>query len=147
MLFRSPEGRSATALALAIGGTEVYGKGAKGSDFFTRKGGTGNNMLGFAQFNQKYHAGKTNTPEKYTKFLGDILHGQARMPDSKSKANHVQALTDAVSSGKIKTGQDLRNFMAQQRFGGSNWQGIDDGWSRNPGLADSLVNFLRQGAG
>lgn len=142
----TPEGRSATALALAIGGTEVYGKGTKGSDFFTRKGGTGNNMLGFAQFNQKYHAGKTNTPEKYTKFLGDILHGQARMPDSKSKANHVQALTNAVSSGKIKTGQDLRNFMAQQRFGGSNWQGIDDGWGRNPGLADSLVNFLRQGA-
>lgn len=142
----TPEGRSATALALAIGGTEVYGKGSKGTDFFTRKGGTGNNMLGFAQFNQRYHAGKTNTPEKYTKFLGDILHGDARMPDSKSKANHVKALTDAVSSGKIKTGEDLRNFMARQRFGGSNWQGIDDGWGRNPGLADSLVNYLRQGA-
>ena len=138
-------GRAATALALAIGGTEVYGKGTTGTDFFTRRGGTGNNMLGFAQFNQKYHAGKTNTPEKYTKFLGDILTGQSRMPNSRRGGNHVEALTRAMESGQIRTGQDLRNFMTQRGFGGSNWQGIDDGWGRNPGLANALVGFLNGG--
>ena len=143
---QTPEGRSATALALAIGGTEMYGKGRTATDFFTSKGGTGNNMLGFGQFNQKYHSAKTNTPEKYTKFMGDILTGDARMPNSKPASNHVKALTEAVKSGRIKDGQDLRNFMTQRGFGGSNWQGIDDGWGRNPGLANSLVSFLRQGA-
>ncbi|MBT9584718.1 peptidoglycan-binding protein [bacterium] len=143
---QTPEGRSATALALAIGGTEMYGKGRTATDFFTSKGGTGNNMLGFGQFNQKYHSGKTKTPEKYTKFMGDILTGDARMPNSKPASNHVKALTEAVKSGRIKDGQDLRNFMTQRGFGGSNWQGIDDGWGRNPGLANSLVSFLRQGA-
>lgn len=138
-------GRAATALALAIGGTEVYGKGTTGTDFFTRRGGTGNNMLGFAQFNQKYHAGKTNTPEKYTRFLGDILTGQSRMPNSRRGGNHVEALTKAMESGQIRTGQDLRNFMTQRGFGGSNWQGIDDGWGRNPGLANALVGFLNGG--
>lgn len=141
---KSPEGRSATALALAIGGTEAFGKGKTNTDFFTHRGGTGNNMQGFAQFNRKYHASKIDSPEKYTKFLGNILHGEARMPNSKSQSNHVKALTEAVSSGKIKTGDDLRKFMTQNRFGGSNWQGIDDGWGRNPGLADALVKFLRQ---
>lgn len=140
----TPDGRAATALALAIGGTELYGKGTRGEDFFTRRGGTGNNMLGFAQFNQAYHQSKTNTPEKYTKFLGDILHGRSSMPNGRAGSNHVQALNQAVQSGKIKTGEDLRAFMKQRGFGGSNWQGIDDGWGRNPGLANSLVQYLRQ---
>lgn len=141
----TPDGRSATALALAIGGTEQFGKDTKATDFFTAKGGTGNNMKGFGQFNQAYHSAKTSTPEKYTKFMGDILTGDARMPNSKSGGNHVAALSEAVKSGKIKTGDDLKAFMKQRGFGGSNWQGIDDGWGRNPGLANALVNMLKQG--
>jgi hypothetical protein len=66
------------------------------------------------------------------------------MPDSKTQSNHVQALTEAVSTGRIRNGRDLQNFMLQRRFGGSNWQGIDDGWGRTPGLANALVQFLRQ---
>ena len=69
------------------------------------------------------------------------------MPKEKSGGNHVQALTEAVKSGKIKTGDDLRNFMKQHKFGGSNWQGIDDGWKRNPGLANALVGMLNQRQG
>lgn len=142
----TPEGRAATALALAIGGTEQFGKDTKATNFFTAKGGTGNNMLGFAQFNQKFHANKTNSPEKYTKFLGDILTGESRMPNSRKGGNHVEALTKAIEAGKIKTGKDLVNFMHQRGFGGSNWQGIDDGWGRNPGLANALTQFLNNGA-
>jgi peptidoglycan hydrolase-like protein with peptidoglycan-binding domain len=48
---RTLEGRSALAFALAIGGTEVHGRHTTATDFFTRRGGTGNDMLGFAQFN------------------------------------------------------------------------------------------------
>jgi hypothetical protein len=116
-----------------------------GTDFFTRRGGTGNNMLGFAQFNLAYHRQTTNTPEKYARYVGDILTGARRMPNSAPAADHVRALTDAVASGQVRTGNDLRSFMDRRGFGGSNWQGIDDGWSRNPGLADALVRFLREG--
>jgi hypothetical protein len=142
----SANGRSAKALALAIGGTEVYGKGAKGNDFFTHLGGQDDDMLGFAQFQRKYHRQSTNTPAKYTRFLGDILTGKARMPNSRRASNHAQALSQAVADGKIKSGKDLRDFMKQRGFGGSNWQGIDDGWGRNPGLADALVRYLRSGS-
>jgi hypothetical protein len=142
----TPQGRSALAMALAIGGTEVYGRNTTGTDFFTRRGGTGRNMLGFAQFNLAYHRQSTSTPEKYTRFVGDILTGTRRMPNSAPASDHVSALTDAVQAGRIQTGADLRAFMDRRGFGGSNWQGIDDGWSRNPGLADALVQFLRDGA-
>jgi hypothetical protein len=100
-------------------------------------------MLGFAQFNQRYHAGKTSTPEGYTQFLGDILNGRTAMPNGRRGGNHAQALSQAVSSGQIRSGADLQRFMTSRGFGGSNWQGIDDGWRRNPGLADALVNYLR----
>ena len=140
------KGRAAQALALAIGGTEVYSKGSRATDFFTRRGGTGNNMLGFGQFNLAYHAGKTNTPGKYTKFMGDILTGQARMPNSRRGGDHAANLVGAVESGQVRNGNDLKNWMQQNGFGGSNWQGIDDGWSRVPGLGDQLVNFIRGGA-
>lgn len=140
------KGRAAQALALAIGGTEVYSKGSRATDFFTRRGGTGNNMLGFGQFNLAYHAGKTNTPAKYTDFMADILTGQASMPNGRRGADHAANLVNAVQSGQVRNGNDLKNWMQQNRFGGSNWQGIDDGWSRVPGLGDQLVNFIRGGA-
>lgn len=140
----TPDGRSALALALAIGGTEVYGKGATGTDFFTRAGGTGKKMLGFAQFNTKYHADKTRTPESYTRFLGDILTGEARMPNSARAQPHASLLSEAVANGEIHDGAGFRSFLKTQGFGGSNWQGIDDGWKRTPGLADALVRFLQE---
>jgi hypothetical protein len=142
----SANGRSAKALALAIGGTEVYGKGTKGKDFFTHLGGRDRDMLGFAQFERRYHLQSTNTPAKYTRYLGDILTGKTRMPNGRRGSNHAQALSQAVADGKIKSGKDLREFMKQRGFGGSNWQGIDDGWGRNPGLADALVRYLRSGS-
>jgi LAS superfamily LD-carboxypeptidase LdcB len=37
--------------------------------------------------------------------------------------------------------------MQSNGLGGSNWQGVDDGWGRNPGLADSLVNYLEGRSG
>jgi hypothetical protein len=142
----TPQTRAATSLALAIGGTEVFSKGTGATDFFTRRGGTGMNMLGFGQFNLAYHRRATSTPEGYTKLMGDILTGQARMPDSKSRSNHVVNLAAAVERGAIRSGEDLRLWMRENRFGGSNWQGIDDGWRRVPGLADQLVTYLRGGA-
>ncbi len=143
---RTLEGRSALAYALAIGGTEVHGRHTTATDFFTRRGGTGNEMLGFAQFNLAYHRANTTTPARYVDFLGDILTGQAPMPNSAPASNHVAALRDAITSGRVRTGADFRALLDARGFGGSNWQGIDDGWGRNPGLADALVTFLRAGA-
>ncbi len=142
---RTLEGRSALAFALAIGGTEVHGRHTTATDFFTRRGGTGNDMLGFAQFNLAFHRSRTSTPARYVDFLGDILTGQALMPNSAPASNHVAALRDAITSGRVRTGADFRAFLDARGFGGSNWQGIDDGWGRNPGLADALVAFLRAG--
>ena len=140
------QGRAALAMALAIGGTEVYGQGASGTDFFTVLGGTGNTMRGFAQFNLAYHDAQTSTPQRYAVYLADILTGVELMPNSDPAADHVDALVVRIADGRVRTGNDLRNFLDARGFGGSNWQGIDDGWSRNPGLADALVRFLQSSA-
>ena len=141
----SPHGRSTMALALAIGGTEVYGAGTSGADFFTRRGGTANNMRGFAQFNLAFHNRATSTPERYARLVGDIMNGEAPMPNSASPADHAAALTKAVRNGTVENGADLRRFMDDRGFGGSNWQGIDDGWDRVPGLGDALVQHVKDG--
>ena len=137
------DGRSAQALALAIGGTEVYSRGSSATDFFDRMGGSGNRMKGFAQFDQAYHRGKTSNPSRYTRFVGDILTGKASMPNGRRGSNHARALSQAVESGQVRNGKDLVRFMKQRGFGGSNWEGIDHGQGRVPGLADGLVRFLR----
>jgi len=139
-------GRSALAIALAIGGTEVFGQGATGIDFFTRRGGTGNNMLGFAQFNLAYHAAETSSPQRYAAYLADILTGVEVMPNSDPAANHASALSAAIADGRVRDGAGLRAFLDARGFGGSNWQGIDDGWGRTPGLGDALVRFLQSSA-
>lgn len=139
----TPKGRAAMVLALAIGGTEVHGRNTDRTDFFTRRGGTGNNMLGFAQFNLAYHRGATNTPEKYTKLVGDMLTGVKPLPNNKAQADFASRLVQAVDSGKVNNGATLERWMRANGFGGSNWQGIDDGWKRVPGLGDDLVKFLR----
>ena len=141
----SPHGRSTMALALAIGGTEVYGAGSSGADFFTRRGGTANNMRGFAQFNLAFHNRATSTPERYARLVGDIMNGAAPMPNSASPSNHAAALTKAVRNGTVANGAELRRFMDDRGFGGSNWQGIDDGWHRVPGLGDALVQHVKDG--
>jgi hypothetical protein len=144
----SPEtaqGRAALALSLAIGGTEVYGKGTTGTDFFTRRGGTGNRMLGFAQMNLAYHRQATSTPQRYAATVADMMTGEKAMPNSAAGSNHAAALAAAVAEGRVNNGADLRRFMERRGFGGSNWQGIDDGWSRVPGLGDALVDFLKRG--
>ena len=143
---QTPQGRAALSIALAIGGTEVHGRHTTATDFFTRKGGAGNNMLGFAQFNLAYHSASIQSPSAYTKHLADILNGVERMPNAAAASNHARSLADAVASGHVQNGADLKNFLWNRGFGGSNWQGIDDGWGRNPGLADALVDYLR-GAG
>ena len=56
-----------------------------------------------------------------------------------------------VGSSSIVRWKSLAQDFPEHRvvnrgFGGSNWQGIDDGWGRNPGLADALVHFLRANA-
>ena len=140
---KTPQGRAALSIALAIGATEVHGQHTTATDFFTRLGGTGNRMLGFAQFNLAYHSTSIQSPDAYTKYLADILSGVERMPNAAAASNHARALADAVGSGQIQNGSDLKHFLWDRGFGGSNWQGIDDGWGRNPGLADALVDYLR----
>ena len=142
----TPSGRSTLAIALAIGGTEVFGQNTTATDFFSRLGGTDDNMLGFAQFNLEYHTAETTTPKRYAGYLADIVNGLERMPNSDPASNHARALSAGIADGTVHDGASLRSFLDNRGFGGSNWQGIDDGWGRNPGLADALVRFLRASA-
>ena len=150
----TPEGRAALALALGIGGTEVYSRGSTATDFFTRRGGQTldgrrDMMLGFAQFNLDYFADETDTPAEYTRLLGDMLYGRRALPNGRTVNNVVRALTDAVRGGQIQSGAQLEQWLRQQSLGGanSNWQGIDDGWRRVPGLSDQLLRMLQSDVG
>jgi hypothetical protein len=137
------DGASALVLALGIGGTEAFGRGTQRTDWFTRMGGTGNNMKGFAQYNQVYHARNTANPQSYLNTLGGTLHGQTRTPNSARKFDFAGNLTSQVLGGRVNTGSDLIRFMQGTGLGGSNWQGVSDGWKRVPGLADTLVDYLK----
>lgn len=140
-------GRTAMAIALSIAGTETYGSLKNTKDFFTIMGGgrkVGNRMMGFAQFDTRYHKSNINTPQKYTSFLAKILTGKLRMPNGKSSVDAVSGLEKAILSGKVKEEKDLIRWLRLNRFGGSNWQGIDDGWRRVPGLGNSLIQFVLQ---
>ena len=146
----SAEGRAAMALALGIGGSEVYSQGSTQQDFFTRRGGTGNNMLGFGQFNMAYHRDRTDSPDEYMDFMGSILRGQSALPNGRQGRNFAGELAQLIQTGGITSGQQLIEFTqsgGNSGLGGSNWQGIDDGWSRVPGLADSLVSYLQGSSG
>lgn len=139
-------GRAALAIALSIGGTETYGSLRGTKDFYTLMGGgkkVNNRMKGFAQFDTRYHRSKINTPEKYASFLANIITGKQRMPNGKSSGDAVTGLENAIISGKVRGEKDLIRWLQDNRFGGSNWQGIDDGWRRVPGLGDYLVRFVR----
>lgn len=138
------KGKAALAIALAIGGTEVFGKGKKVDDFYDLMGGTNNKMRGFAQFNTRYYGDdKIGSPEKYAALLGRMITGKHRFPNGKVRLDAAGKLVADIKSGKVKDGRDFVQWLKRNRFGGSNWQGIDDGWERVPGLADQLVDFVR----
>lgn len=145
----TPEGRAAQVLALGIGGSEVYSRGSdpNARDFFTRRGGTGNNMLGFAQYNLAYHRAGTSNPDAYTDYLADMLTGERALPNGRQGGNVAARLAQAVQGGQISTGAQLEQWMRRQGLGGSNWQGVDDGWGRVPGLSDQLLRQLQGGGG
>lgn len=136
--------RARLALVTAIGGSEVYSKGATRQDFYTRRGGTGNNMLGALQYNLKYHRDKVNTPGKYRNFTADILTGRSNLPNSRASMDYGKALVKAIESGVVKTGSQLEQWMRDNSLGGSNWQGVDDGFGRVPGLTQKLLNWLQE---
>jgi tape measure domain-containing protein len=142
----SPEAAARLAIALGIGGTEAFGQGVTRTDHFSIMGGTNNNMRGFGQFNQAYHAGRTGNAQDYTNFMGQILNGETAQPNGRQAQDFGKMLADAVTSGTVQNGQQLINWMQSSGLGGSNWQGVDDGWSRSPGLANQLVQMIRSSA-
>lgn len=143
----TPEGRARLTLVMATGGSEVYSKGSTATDFFTRRGGTGNNMLGALQYNRAYNLDKYNSPEKYVQHTGNIFSGKASLPNGRQGRDFGAALNQAIASGAVKSGKDLEGWMRKVGLGGSNWQGVDDGFHRVPGLTDDLVGWLQTGQG
>jgi len=145
-------GRAALGIALVLGGTEVYGllKGPK--EFFTIMGGYKKDpktrkiiydkMKGFAQFDVDLHGDKIDTPRKYANHLANIITGKTKMPNSRRSRDFVLDLAEKIKSGKIKDEKQLIRWFRANRFGGSNWQGINDGWGRIPGLSNAIIQFI-----
>ena len=145
----TPQGVAAQVLALAIGGTEVYSRGSNQRDFFSRRGGATldgrpNTMLGFGQFNQDYHAQHTQNPRDYANYIGEMLTGARAQPNGSQARDFAGALVQAFQSGQLHSGQQLGDWIRASGLGGSNWQGISDGWSRVPGLEQHLFRVLRE---
>jgi len=141
------QGRAAKAIAAMLSGVEVYGTMKSPSDMFTMMGGgdrVQNRMQGFAQFDTKYHKEKINTPAKYVDFFTKTIKGQIRFPNSKQRLDAVSDLVEQINNGSIKKGEDLIRWARTRKFGGSNWEGIDIGWGRVPGLAQSLVDYVKE---
>lgn len=141
------EGRSAKAIAALLSGVEVYGTMRSSQEMFDMMGGgpsVNNRMQGFAQFDTKFHRKKINTPRKYVDFFTKTIKGQVPFPNGRQKFDAVKDLAEQVSNGTIKGGEDLIRWTKSRKFGGSNWEGIDKGWGRVPGLADSLVDYIRE---
>jgi murein DD-endopeptidase MepM/ murein hydrolase activator NlpD len=142
----TPDGRAALAIALAIGGTEHFGLNQRETNFFTKMGGTGNNMMGFAQFNLGAHnRANIDTPQEYVDYLADMLTGSRPRPDGRAQVDYASRLRSAVQSGQINSGRELEQWLRSAGLGRNNWQALDDGWSRTPGLSDQLLRMLRGG--
>jgi cell wall-associated NlpC family hydrolase len=142
----TPDGRAALAIALAIGGTEHFGLNQRETNFFTKMGGTGNNMMGFAQFNLGAHnRANIDTPQEYADYLADMLTGSRPRPDGRAQVDYASRLRSAVQSGQINSGRELEQWLRSAGLGRNNWQALDDGWSRTPGLSDQLLRMLRGG--
>lgn len=142
----TPQGRAAKAIAAMLAGVEVYGTIQNDQEMFSLMGGgkkVNNRMKGFAQFDTKYHADKIDTPQKYVDFFGKTITGRERFPNGKQRFDAVSDLAKKIEKGVIKSGDDLVKWAKQSRFGGSNWEGIDKGWGRVPGLSQSLVDYVK----
>lgn len=142
----TPQGRAAKAIAAMLAGVEVYGTIQNDQEMFSLMGGgkkVNNRMKGFAQFDTKYHADKINTPQKYVDFFGKTITGRERFPNGKQRFDAVSDLAKKIEKGIIKSGDDLIKWAKQSRFGGSNWEGVDKGWGRVPGLSQTLVDYVR----
>lgn len=166
---KTPQGRAAIAIATLLGGVEVFNNTFDPDKMFTMRGGyqkvpkrdskgkiirkkgkvvykiIKDVMQGFAQFNTLYHADKLSTPTDYTKFLGDILYGKKRLPDTSSgKVNAVDQLLSKIDD--IKTNEELQQFFKSIKFGKNNWHGIDAGFHRLPeDFTEKLKNYIQQG--
>lgn len=140
----SQRGRAATAIAVLMGGLEVYGSIKPEDDIFNFMGGEEDKMQGFAQFNWQ-HYDEIDTPEKYVKYFGDIITGKERLPNSRRSIDAVGSLLKGVLDGKIKDRDSLKDWTQRvAKFGGSNWEGVDKGWVRIPGLAELLIDYIKQ---
>jgi murein DD-endopeptidase MepM/ murein hydrolase activator NlpD len=143
---------------LTIAGTEAFGKNSRDRNWFTKRGGTGSNYLGFAQMDMNLHKGKgIFKEESYIETIGKMIHGQISTPTSKGKIN-LAGLVQAVEQGQIKSGQDFEAYLRTYGRGNldrlnplnistNDWHGlgpnsIGGGWSRVPGLSNALVGYI-----
>lgn len=76
--------------------------------------------------------------------MADIIGGRSRLPNGRRGVDAATGLVNAIRDGKVKGEKDFIKWLKDNRFGGSNWQGIDDGWGRVPGLGTALLKFIKE---
>jgi len=118
---------TARMVALIIAAGEAgpqYLKQGTNADLFSFRGGAGNNMQGFAQFNQKYFSAQTASSESYSNLLGAMLTGQVNLPSGKGKFN-PRELEKAIQDGVVQTEKQLLDYL-QKQIPIVDWHGLHE---------------------
>ncbi len=115
---------TARAVALAIAAGEVgspWLKETSNINLFRGRGGTGNAMQGFAQFNTRYFKNIDN-PVNYLDLLAKMLTGQSTLPTGQGRLN-IKELENLIAGGQISTPQQFLAYL-QKAMPIANWEGL-----------------------
>jgi len=115
---------TARAVALAIAAGEVgspWLKETSNINLFRGRGGTGNAMQGFAQFNTRYFKNIDN-PVNYLNLLAKMLTGQSTLPTGQGRLN-IKELENLIAGGQISTPKQFLAYL-QKAMPIANWEGL-----------------------
>jgi hypothetical protein len=121
-LFANNPTALAAALAIAAGESgSPWLRAGSNVNLIQARGGTGNAMQGFAQFNTNYFK-NLNSPSAYINFLAEILTGKRNLPTGRGRFN-VGELERLISSGAINTPKEFLSYL-QRALPIANWEGL-----------------------
>lgn len=140
---QNPASKAALAFALTIAVTETRGI-LKPDNIYTVLGGSPKDMLGWGQIYRTVHKAKISqwsTPNGYNQLMSEWIRGKRPLPNG-AKAKDFGAL---LAANPPTTGAGYISWVKSQ-ISIANWQGLHDGWSRNVGFADFMVEYLNSSA-
>lgn len=119
-------------------------KQGSNTDLIKSKGGAGNKMQGFAQFNTDYFNPKNES--EYIDLLADMLTGKRNLPTGQGKFDTAK-LERLVKTGKIKTEEQLLKYV-QSQIPIMDWHGLHESGGganriRQSGVLSSALKLIQ----